>query len=315
MRDLIVNGVPLRDPLGMWFIDYTRSSLFSTVSRQTTSDSQIGYHGVDSAGTNFFGATQDTLVLNLQATTPALFNQAYRALVALFMQPSYQIVSAPQKTPLAAPGAGAGDRYGRTFNVAASVLQVATARTIGSIATERINAKAARLTIILERPSAFWGSPDYYTSADFAAAAGTVTAVLPLAVVGESTAPITDGLLRIKGPISAGGSIIIRDRGDTRKTLTVKPSTPMTATQYILVDMGTLRARLQTSAGWDITAGTDARGSIEVVSDGAFSLDPDMGLSSLTTFPPSPVVYFFTINRVGSDAAVVATRIRRSYLS
>lgn len=312
MRDLIINGVPLRDPQKMWFIDYRRSSLFSQISRRFLSEDSIGYHGVDWSGPAFFSSAQDSIVLNLQAPNKDSWNTAFRAISAIFMQESLQLVSAPQRTPLVA---GSG-RINRTFDASPDVLQVATGRTLGTIAVERINERAARLTILIERPDSFWQSPGQIESAAVPLA-GTNTTI-ELTGMFDSTGPITDGLIRIKGPLANGVSVEIRDRGrvDNALKFTVpsSPSPSYASGDYLLLDIRTLMAKKMTTNNWNIDAGViDARGSISISSQGGFALTPE---TPGPGFPDIPNRYYIEVVRDGTDiTSEVQTRLKRSYLS
>lgn len=307
MRDLIINGVPLRDPLKMWSIDYTRSSLFSQISRRFTSEDSIGYHGVDASGPSFFSSAQDSLVLNLQAADKDSWTSAYRALQALFMQPSLSLVSAPQRTALVA---GSG-RINRTFNASPDDIQVASARMLGTMAIERINERAARLTILLERPNSFWMSEELIESTT-TTLAGTTTGI-EIPSMADSTGPITDGLIRVQGPITAGVKVTVRDRNRPENAVSITPTQTVTNTQYILIDLRSLLAKRLTTNVWDISQGVDARGIVSISSDGGFNFTPEFPGSG---FPDIPNRYFMTVVRDGTDAAmVIQTRLRRSYLS
>lgn len=307
MRDLIINGVPLRDPLKMWSIDYTRSSLFSQLSRRFMSEDAIGYHGVDVSGPSFFSSAQDSLVLNLQAADKDEWNMSYRALQAVFMQPSLSLVSAPQRTALVV---GSG-RINRTFNASPDDIQVATARMLGTIAVERINERAARLTVLLERPNSFWMSQEA-EEGSISTLAGTTTGI-EIVTAANSTGPITDGLIRIQGPITSGVKVTIRDRDRPENAVSIVPSQTVIASNYILIDLRSLLAKRLTTNIWDITQGVDARGWLSISSDGGFNFTPEFPGSE---FPDFPNRYFMTVIRDGTDTTMtIQTRLRRSYLS
>lgn len=307
MRDLIINGVPLRDPLKMWFIDYRRSSLFSQISRRFSSEDQVGYHGVDASGPSFFTAAQDSIVLNLQAATKDSWNMAYRALDAMFMQSSLELVSAPQRTPLVA---GSG-RIDRTFDALPGLLQVATARTLGSIGVERINERAARLTILIERPNSFWLSPELLLGAT--TTLDTTSETIELAELEDSTAPITDGMIRLRGPFASGVTVTVRDRGRTDNSISVTMPQSVPSGSRILIDLRTLKARLVTTDTWDITLGTDVRGWLSISSHGGFTLTPEFPGPA---FPEMPNRYYLVVVRDGTDVtSQIRTNLRRSYLS
>lgn len=308
MRDLIVNGVPLRDPLRQWSIDYTRSTLFSAVSRRFESESAVGFHGVQSTRESFFTSGQGTIVLNVQGNTAEEFNRNASALQSLFNLNSYTVRSAPQKSPLIqADPDPLAQRSGRVFDVPSYLLREARTRTVGSIPLERINDRAGRLTIILERPATFWSGSDWFS----AVLASGINDLSALNVSGDSTAPLVLGKVRIKGPFAAGGYVTISDQGRTDKSVTFSPGA-LTASQYMLVDLNTMMATIGTSSGWDL-AGTDARSKISSVGSGSFTLEPE---TVTYGFPDVTNRYRLSLLLVGNSAgSQVAVNYRRSYLS
>ena len=313
MRDLIVNGIPMRDPLGAWSIDYTRSSLFGTVSRVFDSENLVGYHGVDTSSPAFFGSAQDTLVLNLQAGTKDQFNTLLRSLMALFLTKSYTMISAPQRTPLNTAPAPLSPRTNRTFNALPALLQVASGRTIGSIAVERINEKVARLTVIVERPHPFWlGVEEQDTTEQFEIYSAPVR-TLNLDSLANSTAPITTGYIRLEGQLPGGSSVTIADRGLSSNALKLNIPTLLPGGNQYLIELPSLRVKRHSALTWDINLGTDARNTLELTSTGGFSLTPEVAAAFSTDIPAK---YQVQVTRTGaSSTAGISFRLRRSYLS
>lgn len=308
MRDLIINGVPLRDPLRMWSIDYRRSSLFSQISRRFSSEEQVGYHGVDALSPAFFTSAQDSLVLNLQAADKDSWNTAYRALHTMFMQEAIELVSAPQRTPLV-EGSGRTDR---TFDASPDVIQVARARVLGTIAVERLNERAARLTVLIERPNSFWQSPEPVLSTSPVTLDSTEETV-ELPSLWDSTGPITDGMIRLQGPFAQGVTVSIRDRGRTDNALSILMGEGVLSGGYILIDLRTLMARHIASDDWDISLGDDVRGWLSISSNGGFNLTPEFPGPG---FPDVPNRYYIQVVRDGTDStSSIRTNLRRSYLS
>lgn len=306
MREYLVSGVPLRDPLGEWFIDYTRSTLFSDVSRTITSDSPYGYHGDVVSQEGYFGSARESVVLNITGATQAAFEQNLRGFQGLFARPEYLVVSAPQKSALA----GGTARFGQTFSASADLQRRSTFRMVGSMAIERIDAAACRATIILENRLAFWRTPNFYTTV--AAAINAVAQTVSLnTVAADSTAPLTEGTLRIKGPLALNGAVLVRDR-DAPRAVRYTAVTALAATEYVLVDLASLKARLVTTDTWDMTAGTDVSSRLDVTGDGPMHFTP----GDPKAFPAEAFAYAATLASTGYSAGTaIEIRVKRSYLS
>jgi|SRR6478609_3164224 len=310
MRDLIINGVPMRDPLQKWRPDYTRSSLLNTVSRAAPSTDQIAYHGVDATGPAYFGAGQHTLVLNLEAANREEFYQLLTALQSLFSAPILKLTSAPQISPLRSAPTNR-QRANRTFNVASGLIREATARMIGSLAVEYINERVARLTAVIELPGAFWYSQDQYTNGMEVTQGTNTLDLTELNIAGDSTAPMGEGLLRVEGQLASGATLTIRDRGLVDHGLVIRPTALLQPTEFLLIDLKTLNARKQTSATWDITAGTDARNYLELTGNGGFVFEPEAGFD---LFPSTPNRYWASVIKNDSEPAQIDLRMGRAYL-
>lgn len=304
MRDYIVSGVPLRDPQGQWFIDYTRSSLTTELTRTLTGDAPYGYHGDAISRNGFFGTGRETIVLNLIGSNKDNYNALLKGFQGLFQRPEYPVVSAPQRSTLSAGTA----RQGQSFSVASDLTRQGTFRTVGTIVTERVDEAAARLTMIVENRLAFWMSTVYYTALQ--AITSTPVTIDLETILADSDAPVTDGLIRIKGPISAAGSVTVRDR-DQAQTVKYNSVTALASTEYVVIDMATLSARLQTLDSWSLTTGTDVSTRLEKTGDGPMTFTP----GDVVTFPSS-FNYAGVITAAGhTSATTVEVRVRRSYLS
>jgi hypothetical protein len=309
MRDLIVDGVPLRDPLGEWFIDYTRSRMLPEIQREYDSDPAYGVHGSPAlpAGSEaYFTTGKESWVLNITGTDAGDFAQNFGGLEGHLSRPELTVLGAPQRSPLVSSTA----RVSAAFNVSADLVQYARFRKLGSTAVERIGETAARCTYTMENLTPFWMSNPYYTSGSQALASATQTVTLDGTAAG-STALITDGLVRIKGPLTVGGSVTVRDRGDTFRAVRYTATTALGAGEYVVIDMATLRARLHATAIWDLTGGTDVASRVTTSGDGAFYLSGSPGAS----WPGGNQSYYAVAFGVGhtNGSTAVDFRIRRSY--
>jgi len=307
MRDYLVSGVPLRDPQGKYFIDYTRSVLLGDLSRTINSNSTYGYHGDTPETDNYFGTSKETIVLNVLGDDKEEHQKFLKGFHSLFSRIDFPIVTAPQRSSLAA---GSG-RAGRSFNVSNDLVHTARGRMVGSLAIERLNETTARITIILELISGFYRSLNEYTSASIPITAATVTADLA-AIAGDSTAPITVGKMRVKGPIAVGGWVRVYDRALARGVGVRAPvSTAISATEYVILDFETLKASKATTDSWTGTTNMDNR--VDIFGEGAFFFDAGEPESNW----PDSMDYSATLKSVGYTAGTTAVefRVKRSYLS
>lgn len=302
MRDLIVDGVPLRDPLGEWGIDYTRSKMLPELERGHDSDPPYGFHGnpSDTPGEGYFGTSRETWVLNV-FTKAALL-----ALQGLFQRPELPCLSAPQRTLLNSDTV----RIGATFNTAVDNIRTARMRMVGSPALERINEETARLTLIMENLNAFWMSSAHYSSARALLTSASVPISLDI-LMADSNAPVTEGQVRFKGPISAGGHIAVLDRGNPFRSIRYTATVALAANEFVVADLATMKARLRTTdTSWDLTTGTDVSHRVTSSGDGAFHLTQAPGAN----WPHAPWNYTATaVNNLATSAAGVELRLRRSY--
>lgn len=306
MKDLIINGVPLRDPLGgKYGIDYTASTFLSDAQRMVSGGGSVyGFHGDLPETENWFGTSRETLTLNVMGDDNTEHNALLNAFHGMFTAKDFDVVAAPQRSPLAV---GSG-RNGRTFNVDANLLKIAKVRGIGSPALERLNERTARMTVILEKIYGFWSSQNEYTTALIPITAASQEVDLTSDLAG-SNAPIIDGKIRIKGPLSAAtGQVVVYDKGTTRG-LGIKVIPALTASQYVIIDMLTMKASMVTSDTW--TGGTDFSARVVITGDGQFSLDHKESFAFPTSFS-----YGATVVSAGytSGSTAVQFRLRRSFL-
>lgn len=305
MKDLIVSGVPLRDPVGgKYGIDYTASTFLADGSRAVATDSVYGFHGDRPQVRNWFGTSRETLTLNVMGDTNTEHNELLSGWQGLLTQKDFDVVSAPQRSPLA----GGTGRTGRSFNVSPDLIKTARCRMVGNPAIERLNEKTARLTAILEKIYGFWSSLVEYTSVS-APIAGSPQVVDLSSVALGSTAPIIDGKIRVKGPFTSIGQIMITDNA-SGAGIGLKFTTSLPSTSYVIIDMLTMKASVVTSDVW--VGGIDYTPRVIINGDGQFSIDPKEPLS----FPAS-FVYGVTVASSGYTAGTSAIqfRLRRSYHS
>lgn len=304
MRDFLVSGVPMRDPLGKYGIDYTASTIFSDASRAVSTDTIWGYHGRVAEVVNYFGSSHQTLVINVMGDTKAEHDQLLNGFQTLFTRKDFTVLSAPQRSPLAA---GSG-RSGRTFDVSSDLIKTALMCANGAPGIERINERTAKLTVILENIRAFWRSVNQYSLASVPLTTTPQTIDLT-SLTADSTTPITAGQMRIKGPVAVAGKVVAYDR-DTLRGMGFKATVALLATEYVIIDMETLKATKVTTDTW--TGGTDFTARVELAGEGAFTFDP----GEVVNFP-SVMQYQARIVSSGitNGSTAVEFRLNRSYAS
>lgn len=304
MREYIVAGVPLRDPLGQWFVDYTKSSLTGDTARSVPGQQPYGYHGDPYPREGFFSPSQETIVLNLVGNDGPDYAALLRGFQSLFSRPTVPVLSAPQRTGLS----NGTSRASQGFSGPSAAVRAALGRKLGSIAVERVDEAAGRLTIIWENLWAFWRSTEAYTSVSTPITTNQQDIDLAT-TAGDSGAPIAGAIFRIKGPLAAAGSVLLRDR-DTARSVKYTATTALGAGEYVLIDGATLRGRLVTSDTWDMAAGTDVSNRVDA---GAIMyLTP----GDVVSFPGGNA-WSLRVNSAGytSGTTAVEVRLQRSYLS
>ena len=111
--------------------------------------------------------------------------------------------------------------------------------------------RRARVQLVLTLPGVYWRDPITRTwSAPLTGTRGVTT-------LAGSTAPITDAVVRVKGPATSPSVT------DVATGLTVAYTGTLTGSQWLLIDCGSMRAARVTSDTWDLAAGTDVTGSVD----------------------------------------------------
>jgi hypothetical protein len=307
MREYIVSGIPLRDPVAnQYFIDYTASQLFGNAARTVASQGSYGFHGDGVEVDNYFESSRETLVLNILGDTKEEHNQLFRGFNGLFSRKDFSVVTAPQRSPLAA---GSG-RTSRSFDVSQDLQRSSLLRAIGNPAVDRVNEKTARVTWILENIWGFYRSLLQYTTPLATVGAASATADIST-TTGDSHAPITDCLVRIRGPLPIGGYVRVYD-AVSGKGIGFKATVALLGTEYVIIDCLTGKASKVTSDTW--TGGTDVTARVELMGEGGMSFDPGAPAS---TWPVATFAYGITVTSGGFTVGQTAyeLRLRRSYLS
>lgn len=125
----------------------------------------------------------------------------------------------------------------------------------------------ADMTAVLNIPLGMWqdAATEEFTFASTGTGSVNVTANYPASF--QTFLPITNALLRARGPLT---SVAIKDQISGTGVLWVAGATALAAGQYALIDPYNMNARRLTSASWDMTTGTDARGGLYSIWNGPF---------------------------------------------
>lgn len=113
-------------------------------------------------------------------------------------------------------------------------------------------------TIIFNVPGGAWRGP--LTTATFFNGASNT---LPNAVA--STVPIADSLLLLRGPATA---LTVTDNTSATTIFWGDGSSSVSSAQWLLIDPRYMRARLQTTENWSLTAGSNVTGALEFRGNG-----------------------------------------------
>lgn len=191
---------------------------------------------------------------------------------------------------------------------AGSIVRVADV-TVTAASEPELNTGAARarLTAIVEVPGVYWRDEAVTTWQGSANAVDQVVSTLA-----GSTAPVTDGLIRITGPAT---SITVRDVATQGAVgLLTSGSNSITASERLLIDAAVMRAAVVSTDTWDLATGTDRTGVVSVFGPGSASrwlhLTPAVALGD-----PFSRAVLLSCTATGTTAASkLEVRARRSYL-
>lgn len=131
-------------------------------------------------------------------------------------------------------------------------------------------------TMLLNIPSGRWESVQVYEEA-FPTQLSTG---FSLGFVSQSTAPVTDALIRYQGPYSSDGAWTEFYDDTTQTGFRISPGQTLSSSQYIIVDLGQFRAWINDTNDWnarqvEITPGLRPllRGILSLVSVPSFQIN------------------------------------------
>lgn len=153
-------------------------------------------------------------------------------------------------------------------HTAPGVSRVAYARVTAGADPELTGFEAIeyKLLFVLSVPAVFWSDPVGPVVSQGPAA--TVTGALALPLLAGGSAPITDAIIRFKGPFN--GAVAASDPASGAG---LSWSGTLTTTQYVFLNADTLKAHISTSAtSW--AAGTDATSGLDYPPPGPLVLTP-----------------------------------------
>lgn len=122
------------------------------------------------------------------------------------------------------------------------------------------------LQLVVKIPAVFWSDPAGPVVAQ--GPASPAVGVLPLPALAGGSAPITDAIIRFKGPFNG-----VVAASDPASGAGLSWSGTLTATQYVFLNADTLKAHISTSAtSWN--TGTDATSGLDYPPPGPLVLTP-----------------------------------------
>lgn len=286
-----LDGVPLDDPAGRWFIDGGTFELPPLAAARTVDVTVPGRHGIlPVAGLELEPVTVGASLV-ITDTTPAGASGGVSQLHA-----NYEAVKAL-----------VGRRHRHAvlgYHMDADTVRVADAILTSGATPEVVSQRVLRLPVLWQIPTVFWRDPAPAVWGRLLHLLATPTHVDTLA---GATAPIIDALLRITGPATdpwlsdaATGGRIAYDG-------------TLTAGQSLLIDCGRMRAALVTDDAWNVDDGQDVTGRVEATGPGSGSrwlhLTPE-------PIPGDPTARRVTVTAGAASAsgALVEIKARRAYL-
>ncbi|MEV4177010.1 hypothetical protein [Nonomuraea sp. NPDC049709] len=288
-----LDGVPLDHPAGCWRLKKgtQRRPLPGARAVRVTVPGRAGelpIVGLDHELTSF------SLVFTVTGATPAGGDGGFPQLEA----------------DLEALSALLGVRH-RLMNLryqAGSMVRVADVTVIAASEPELwVGAARARLAAVIEVPSVYWRDE---TTATWTGNADLDD--LLITTLAGSTAPITDALIRVTGPIS---SMTVTDVATQGKLGLLTPgSNSLAAGERLILDCAAMRAAVVTTDTWDLATGGDRTGVISVFGPGSASrwlhLTPAVAVGD----PFSRTVLISCSGSGITAASKLEVRARRSYL-
>jgi hypothetical protein len=126
-------------------------------------------------------------------------------------------------------------------------------------------------TIVLGIPGGAWRGP--YVEQQLGDGNGQ-----SLTTIVNSTRPIGDAMLRVLGPMDV---LEVYD-ATSRTGIRWDTSTTVPSLQYLLVDVASMQARIQTSQTWDLSQGTRADAGLTFIGYRPLTLCPNWGTAATT---------------------------------
>lgn len=273
-----LDGVELDDPSGRWWLN-DRSRLRVRPPRLDNAASIPGREGaMPSLGTTFAPGTA-LLSLTLSQDDHADMMEGLELLYGLFSQRRRLL-------PLV-------HDYGNGQK------RVAMVEVLSEVTPDWFLLGTTYVDVTLRVPDVFWRSESEVTATTPAVTASAATHTLSLL---DGTAPIVDSLIRVKGAFS---TLTLSDpvTGDQ-----IKVNTPLTATQYIIIDTAKWTAHRVTTDTWDTSGGTDV----------SLLVESNRGRGAMLTLEPDQLIsggrYRLTVQATApASTPVVAVRAKKSY--
>lgn len=285
-----VDGVPLNDPAGRWFVDGGSMELPELAGARAVSVAVPGRHGTIPVAPLELEPTTLGCSLVVTDRTPGGDPGGSRQL-----QTNYETVKSlvGQRRRLAVLG----------YHLDPGTTRTAEAIVISASTAELLSTTTLRLAVLWQIPGVFWRDQHLTT---WETGLPLIDST-PVATLDGSTAPITDALIRITGPADRPWVLDWATGGELSFDGLVDSG------EWLLLDCGRMRATLTAMDTWDLDAGTDVTGMVA-------TRGPGSGTRWLHLTPvmvggdPDTRRVEVTAGATSQSGAVLEIRARRAYL-
>ncbi|OLT27740.1 hypothetical protein BJF83_17285 [Nocardiopsis sp. CNR-923] len=286
-----VDGVPLNDGIGRWFLDGDAFQVPPLPGARGVQVTVPGVHGtLPIAGLDLESVVLGGQLVVTDATaggTAGGARQLQDNLAAVYMLLGNR-----------------GRVLDLRYHLDEATVRQADALMVAAAVPELVSTTTARLPLALEVPGALWR--DVHTTTWGPTPVPALTVATEVDTLTGSTGPVTDALIRVTGTVDQPS---VTDVG-TGGTLTYGGS--LTGSERMLVDCARMRAAVVTTDTWDLETGTDVPGTCRPPGRG-----PHRGgctwPSDHRRRPRDPAVRV-TATAASNSGATLEIRGRRAYL-
>lgn len=293
-----IDGISLNDAKNRWFIERTvkRRGVPARRARRITIPGQNGEYWIP--GDDYeAGTIAISLIVQEYDETGAAGGAAQ---AAINLETILEVVGQNQKLVSVVENLGTYSR-----KTMAEVSTSIDGNHIGS------GLKAYRVPIIMSVPGSFW--KDGAATPNFVAPVVNGTNDITVDTLAGSTATIREGVIRLTGPIDSEVAIRALTRDSNLSVVTAADAvfnSPLTAGQYLYIDLKTFTARRSSSSTAWSTGGTDVTEFLDYDTRGPLRLIP----TRFNTGSTNREVRIRVVAAGTSAASEIEVRAERTYL-